>query len=104
MLFHAVPDFMQALREAVGVEEDEEAIIAIAEFMNLVTFAAKAGAEGWWDMGVVMYGGDNYNVHCWLQNRRAKNRYASFLIMVITCLEAVYGYEVASSTSVRTTT
>ena len=46
---------------------------------------------------MVMYGGDNYNVHCWLQNRRARNRYASFLIMVVTCLEAVYGYEVASA-------
>ena len=54
---HSVPEFMEALREAVGVEEDEEAIIAIAEFMNLVTFAAKAGAEGWWEHGVVMYGG-----------------------------------------------
>ena len=38
--FHSVPDFMQSLREAAGVEEDEEAIIAVAEFMNLVTFAA----------------------------------------------------------------
>eukprot|EP00959_Pyramimonas_sp_CCMP1952_P393376 8242214-Pyramimonas_sp.AAC.1 len=44
-----------------------------------------------------MRGGDNYNVNCWLQNGRAKNRYASFLITVVTCLEAVYGYEGASA-------
>ena len=36
-------------------------------------------------------------MHCWLQNKTAQNRYARFLIMVITCLETVYDYEVASA-------
>eukprot|EP00959_Pyramimonas_sp_CCMP1952_P390416 8181066-Pyramimonas_sp.AAC.1 len=35
--------------------------------------------------------------HCWLQKRRAKNPHASFLVMVITLLEAVYGCEVDSA-------
>eukprot|EP00959_Pyramimonas_sp_CCMP1952_P096472 2016476-Pyramimonas_sp.AAC.1 len=88
---HSVPESMGALREAAGVDEEEEAIIAIAKFMNLANFAAKAGAEGWLEQCVIVYGGDNDNVHCWLQKRRARNRYASFLITVVTCLEDVYG-------------
>jgi len=94
---HRLDEFWVPLAEAMGAQPDEETIIAVAELLNLVTFAAWAGREGLWRSRLVMYTGDNMNVHCWLSSRRCRNRYASFALRLLCALEAVYGFETFST-------
>ena len=90
-------EFLGPVKEIMGEVEGESEIIAVAELLNLVTFAAWAGGEGLWAHTLVLYTGDNMNVHQWLESRRCGNRFAAFLVMMLCALEGVYHFEVLSS-------
>ena len=92
-----VRQYMQPVREAIGSDEGEECIIAVAELLNLVAYAAFGGSSGDWLGALVMYTGDNMNVHTWLESRRCGNRYAAFLLTLMCALEGTYGFQVASA-------
>ena len=89
--------FRAPLAALIGEVCDESDIIAAAEFLNLVTFAAHAGSRGLWSCCIVFYTGDNSNAHCWIESRRCKNRFAAFLLLILCALEGTYGFEVVSS-------
>ena len=36
---------------------------------------------------IICYTGDNTNVHCWLESRRRKNRFAASLLMLACALD-----------------
>ena len=62
--------FRAPLAALIGEVCDESDIIATAEFLNLVTFAAHAGSRGLRSCSIVFYTGDNSNVRCWIESRR----------------------------------
>ena len=95
-------EFWRPLADATGAGEDEEAIIAVAELLSYVTYAAWAGQAGLWQDRIVMYTGDNMNVHCWLSSRMCKNRYAGFTLRLLCALEVVYNPEVFWVLKLRT--
>ena len=70
-------------------------MIAIAELLTLVCFAAKRG-ENWRDKFVV-YIGDNTNAVGWINRRRTGSRYARFSLRLLGQLEVVYGFRVVSA-------
>ena len=62
----AVNDFLpylEKLKQCMGCVEDEAEIIAIVELLNFATFAAWAAQRGDWEGALVIYTGDNRNVH-----------------------------------------
>ena len=49
-----------------------------------------------WAGTIVLYAGDNLNVQRWLETRRSRSPFARYLLMVLSCLETVYGFVVRS--------
>ena len=74
--YAALCDFATA--SDFGVPPDEDVIIAIAE---LITYLALAAAsEEAWSGRMVLYTGDNMNVHQWLESRNARNSLGRWLL------------------------
>jgi len=90
-------DYLEALREAAGGATPNDDIIAIGEFLNLVTYLAWAGAEGLLGEAVVVYGGDNMNVQLWVSSWRARPQFARFLLLLMAALRVTYGFELISA-------
>ena len=78
-----------------GVPPEEEVIIAIAE---LITYLALASASAeLWHGRLVLYTGDNMNVHQWLESRSAGNALARWLLRILGALEATHSFQTISA-------
>ena len=92
----SVRDFLPALKANLKLsEKEEDVIIAIAELLNYVTFAATRGPA--WFGKMVVYGGDNTNVDSWIRSRKASSRVARFLLQVLCAVESVYQFQTISA-------
>ena len=71
-------------------EEEEHSgfVIAIMELLAVVTLVAMKATE--WAGKLVLYGGDNCNVISWLDRRQAKHPVATFLLQVLSAIEATH--------------
>ena len=86
-----VAPYHEALRELAavadeGIPPEEEVIIAIAELITYIALAA--ASAGLWQGRLVLYTGDNMNVHQWLEARAAGNALARWLLRILGALEA----------------
>ena len=74
----------------MGIKEDPEVKIAVAE---LVCYVGLAGAEGHkWGGELIAYATDNQNVRSWLTRRKANNPLARHLLRVLGMLENRYNF------------
>lgn len=88
-----VREFMREAAEDKGkdpAEEEEHSgfVIAISELLAVVTLVAMKATE--WAGKLVLYGGDNRNVISWLDRRQAKHPVATFLLQVLSAIEATH--------------
>ena len=88
-----VQPFMAALAEAC--EEDEVTIIALAELLGFIAFAAHQAKA--WRGRLVAYVGDNTNVRDWLEKRAPRNVLARMLLRVLAYLELSGGFDVIAA-------
>ena len=99
-LVDTVEPYHDALRQLAaasdgGIPPDEEVIIAIAE---LITYLALAAASTeLWKGRLVLYTGDNMNVHQWVESRAAGNSLARWLLRVLGALEATHSFQTLSA-------
>ena len=90
----------QFMREAVeagetkeGYEEDGSGfIISILELLTLVALVAARARH--WEGNLVAYAGDNTNVISWLEKRGARHPVASYLLQVLSAIEAAHAIRV----------
>ena len=69
--------------EAAG---DPDLIINVAELLALLVLASHRAKQ--WSRRLVLYAGDNMVVRYWLENRKAGNAYAQYLLRALAFLEA----------------
>ena len=93
----ALQRFMQEAVEAgetrEGYEEDGSGfIISILELLTLVALVATRARH--WEGKLVAYAGDNTNVISWLEKRGARHPVASYLLQVLSAVEAAHAIRV----------
>ena len=99
-LVDTVEPYHESLRKLAtaseeGAPPEEEVIIAIAE---LITYLALASASTeTWQGRLVLYTGDNMNVHRWLESRAAGNSLARWLLRNPGALEATHSFQTISA-------
>ena len=66
--------------------------------MELITYLALASASAeTWQGRLVLYTGDNMNVHQWLESRAAGNALARWLLRILGALEATHSFQTISA-------
>ena len=74
--------------------EEEETLIAVAELLGFVDFAARQAQAGAWRGKLIVHVGDNMNVQQWLLSRAPRAIMARRLIRVLNYLELTGGFAV----------
>lgn len=75
-----------------GYEEGSGFIIAITEMLAVVCLASLRAHD--WHGRLILYAGDNQTVIRWLEKRQAGHAVASYLIQILSALEAAGGFRV----------
>lgn len=78
--------------EEEGLEERPRLIVALTELLAVLLLAVCQHDR--WKGRVVLYMGDNQVVVRWLNSRQAKHPLASYLLQVLSAIEACYGFHV----------
>ena len=78
--------------ERSGKEEDSGFIISILELLAVVVLTAARAKH--WSGKLVAYAGDNLNVISWLGKRGARHPVASYLLQVLSAIEASHAIRV----------
>ena len=88
-----VQPYLEALAAATG--EGAEPIIAVAELLGFVAFAAVRARE--WRGRLVAYVGDNTNARAWIDRRSPRSRAARMLLRVLGYLELSGGFQIITA-------